>query len=287
MRRIDNARKPRSQARRPAVREAKGSGEQLVEQDLTLDEATAILKRNRVRGLANRESLRRALADKRIPSKRENRPGAPYKISAAVINALVARESVPEPNKPSAHKALLEHYCADALHNPVTALRAGIIENLDEASRVYRMFEKHAADVRALDVKEKQARWEAEQLKKSSEDLCARCGRSYFEARQESARIVAEVTGRPLDVRLPTGVTGTQFEDTETHLVAEYKGEWCCAKCGMWRATRAIPATEMKAKLDASRASTAGAFVEMLDEMGSRDSTLAAAIAAAKRTSES
>jgi hypothetical protein len=217
------------------------------EGDHSIEEAVEVFKRHHVQGLTNRESVRRAIKTGRLPHKRIKAKAAPYRISLKTIESILTKhaQQTKTDDENGSHRKLIDHFTASSLHNPVSAVSAGIVKSIHEAVIVYRIFKRHQSEMLAIENTKKYAEWETKQIELSKEEVpCERCSRVYFNARRESARVVSEVTGRPVD---PWLHTGTQFEEHETNLLTEYRENWFCSLCLMWNV--AAPVDEMKAAL--------------------------------------
>jgi hypothetical protein len=221
------------------------------EGDHSIEEAVVVFRRHNVPGLTTNESVRRALKSGRIPSKRIKAKAAPYRISLKTIDSILEKhtQQTKEAAENAPHKRLLEHFAANPLHTPVSAVLEGIVKSIHEARIVYQMFKKHQPEVRALDAFKKYADWETKQLEiAKQEPPCVTCNRAYFNARRESANVIAAVTGRLLD---PWLHKGTQFEPLENETLVDYREKWLCSACHMWNV--AAPIDEMKMTLASKR----------------------------------
>jgi hypothetical protein len=210
------------------------NAEDLEEHDdelLSLNETIARLVPHRIAGLTCRELIRRAIVDKRITAIKGKPPKEGWLIRRSEIDGIIAREANTVETEVGVHKKLFEFYSADPLHNPVLAVREGLLKSADEAARVYRLFKKHQQSIAAFDARKKQQDWQAEQTANAAnEPPCESCGRVYFIARQDSAEVVSRVTGRTADFH-----RGAQFEFPELKALDTYREEGLCPRCSMWK----------------------------------------------------
>lgn len=221
-----------------------------VEGLLTLEETTARFKFHKIKGLMSQESVRRAIVGKRIPATRAKWPGRGFRIKETEVESIINKLK-PEAEKAEQgiHKQLYDFFGADPLHTPVLAVLQGIVKSADEAERIYRLFKKHQPTLQAYKARQAQLEWEAKQVEADKrEPPCESCKRTRFQARRESANVVAEVTRRPLD---PWLHTGTQFEERETESLLVFREQWLCPSCRMW--ALGAPVSEMRSVLDAQR----------------------------------
>ena len=215
---------------------------------LTLEETVARFKLHNIKGLTCRESVRQAIVGGRIPYTVAKWPDRGFRIKESDVESLINKLK-PEVEKTAQgiHKRLYDFFSADSLHTPVLAVQQGISTSADETERIYRLFKKHQPTIQAYKARQAHAEWTTKQTEAAKQETpCESCKRTRFQARQESANVVAEVTRRPID---PWLRAGTQFEDRETASLLTFREKWLCSLCNMWGLS--APIAEMRAALDA------------------------------------
>lgn len=215
---------------------------------LTLNETVARFKLHSIKGLTCRESVRQAIVAGRIPHTVAKWPDRGFRIKESDVESVI-KKLKPEVERAAQgiHKQLYDFFSADPLHTPVLAVVQGISTSADETERIYRLFKKHQPTIQAYKARQAHAEWETKQTEAAKQEPpCESCKRTRFQARQESANVVAEVTRRPLD---PWLHTGTQFEGRETGLLLAFREQWLCPVCCLWLLS--APISEMRALLDA------------------------------------
>src|SRR5271163_274014 len=165
-----------------------------VEGLLTLEETTARFKFHRIKGLSCQESVRRAIAAKRIPATKAKWPARGFRIKESEVDAIINKLKPEVEKTNSVHKQLYAFFSADPLHTPVLAVLQGISTSADETERIYRLFKKHQPTIQAYKARQAHGEWETKQAELAKrEPPCEACKRTHFEARRESANVVAEV----------------------------------------------------------------------------------------------